>query len=211
MKRAIIVLTLASLWLIPATAQAQHAAPPAEEAHQEAAAHEAGHGDGAAQMTFWKWINFGILAAVFAYAAYKKGGAFFRGRTESILRDLETSARMQKEAELRYAEVEQRLAAVGAEIEALRRRARDESAAEGERVREETQREMEKIRKQAEQDIAAAAKAATQELREHAAKLAVALAEQKIRAELTPEVDAELVAAMAAELGRKPAQPAVVS
>ena len=78
-------------------------------------------------------------------------------------------------------------------------------------VREETQREMDKIRKQAEQDIAAAAKAATQELREHAAKLAVALAEQKIRAELTPEVDAELVAAVAADLGRKPAQQAVVS
>ncbi|MGE5488540.1 MAG: hypothetical protein ACM3ZB_12060 [bacterium] len=210
MKRATIVLTLASLWLIPATALAQHGAP-AEGAHQEAAAHEAGHGDGADQMTFWKWINFGIMAAVFAYVAYKKGGAFFRGRTESILRDLETSAKMQKEAELRCAEIEQRLAAVGAEIEALRRRAREESAAEGERVREETQREMDKIRKQAEQDIAAAAKAATQELREHAAKLAVALAEQKIRAELTPEVDAELVAAVAADLGRKPAQQAVVS
>lgn len=210
MKRVIIVLILASLWLIPAAAQAQHAPSLAEEARQEAAAHEAEHGEGVAQMTFWKWINFGILAAIVAYAAYKKGGAFFRGRTEAILRDLDASARMQKEAELRYAEVEKRLAAVGAEIEALRSQARDESAAEGERVREETQRAMEKIRAQAEQDIAAAAKAATQELREHAAKLAVALAEQKIRAELTPEADAELVAA-AAGLGRKPAQPAVVS
>ncbi len=210
MKQITTVLMAAFLWLTTAAAQVQQTPSLQQEAQQQEV-EETGHARGETSMDLWKLANFAILMGIFGYVAYKKGGAFFRGRTENILRDLEASARMKKGAEERYAEVAKRLAAVGTEIELLREQAREESAAEGERVRDETRREMEKIRAQAEQEIASASKAAMQELREHAAKLAVAMAEQKIRARLTPEADAALVAAAAAGMGSNQGRQAVVS
>jgi len=210
LKKIITAFLAAFLWLGAATAQVKQT-PSLEQEAQQQEVEETGHARGETSMDLWKLANFGILMGIFAYAAYKKGGAYFRRRTESILRDLEASARMKREAEERYAEVEKRLAAVGTEIEMLREQAREESAAEGERVRAETRRELEKIRLQAEQDIASASKAAAQELREHAARLAISLAEQKIRAQLTPEADAALVAAAAAGMGSNQGREAVVS
>jgi F-type H+-transporting ATPase subunit b len=164
------------------------------------AAEEHGGGHGPANLDAWKWANFALLVGLLGYLIYKKGGAFFAGRTASIRKDLDESARIKAEAEARYAEVEGRLARLDAEVASLRGQAQSESKAEGERVRQQTGRDMAKIRAQAEQDIATAAKAARQDLRAYAAELAVSLAEQKIRARLTPEADAALVAGVARDL-----------
>ncbi len=150
----------------------------------------------AEHLAFWKLVNFLILAAVLGWAAYKFGGPFLASRTAEIRRDIDQAARTRKEAEARFAEIEERLKQFGSEVEKLREQARQESAAESERVRQETERELKKIQAQAEQDIAAAGKAARQELRAYAAGLAVDLAAQRLSGQMTPETDQKLLEGM---------------
>lgn len=166
------------------------------------------HGESGDRTTLWKLGNFVILAGIAGYFIYKKGGPFFAGRTAEIRRGLTEAARLKAEAEARYAEVERRLADLGAQVGSLRQQAHQESEAEGDRLRRETERELKNIQTQTEQEISTAVKAARQELRAYSAELAVGLAAGKIRARLTPEADGVLVASMVHDLGNRfPGQP----
>jgi len=89
-----------------------------------------------------------------------------------------------------------------AEIDSLRKTARDEMAAENERLRRETEEGLQKIRRQAEQEISSAAKAARHEVQAHAAELALELAAGKIRDRLSPAADDLLIASFLDELDR---------
>jgi len=185
---AILIAAAALAWM-PAT---QHD-PGHRQAKQER---------GSDHVTLWKLVNFVLLAGGLGYLIGKKGRGFFRLRTAQIQKGIAEAARIKAEAEARYAGVERRLAGLGAEIESLRKSAREESLAEGERVHQQTERELKKIRAQAEQEIAAAAKAARQELQACSAQLAVRLAEQKIRQQMTADIETQLVASTIRELER---------
>ena len=171
------------------------------------AAGHGGAGDSGNEI-LWKVANFAVLAGALGYFISKKASGFFASRTADIRRGIEEAWRLRKDAEARYAEIEQRLANIGAEIDGVRKQAGEESAAEGERVRAETGRDMKKIQVQAEQEITAAAKAARQELRAYAAGLAIELAEKKIREQLTPDSDNVLVEAMLHDLDQRANAPA---
>lgn len=179
-------------------------------AQQAPSGHGAGaeskqHAEAAGSTDFWKLANFALLAAGAGYLIYKRGGPFFASRTAEIRRGLEDAAKLRAEAEQRAADMERRLAGLGAEIEVLRRQALQESSAESERIRRQSELDLRKVQAQAEQEIAAAAKAARQELRAYSAELAVDLAERKILGRLTAEVEAELVESMVNDLSRRPA------
>ena len=75
-----------------------------------------------------------------------------------------------------------------ADIEALRRDAHQEAEAEAQRVRREAAAEMAKIQARTIEEIAAAGKAARLDLRRYSAGLALSLAETKIAARLSPQV-----------------------
>lgn len=163
---------------------------------------ESAHG-GADNTTLWKLLNFVILAAALGYLIYKKGGSFFAARSAEIRRGLVEAAKVKADAEAKYAEMELRLKRIGVEVENLRERAREESAAESARARAETERDFKKIQAQAEQEIQAAANSARQELRAYSAELAVGLAAAKIKERLTPETDKTIVDAMIGEIGNR--------
>ncbi|HEY3638271.1 MAG TPA: hypothetical protein VGK90_08960, partial [Rhizomicrobium sp.] len=77
--------------------------------------------------------------------------------------------------------------------QALRAESQKEASSEQERMRQQTATEMVKIRAHAEQEIASAGKADRLELKKYSAELAVALAEQKLRARITPDAQEALV------------------
>jgi F0F1-type ATP synthase membrane subunit b/b' len=123
----------------------------------------------------------------------KKGGPFFATRSTKIRQDMIDAGDVRKQAEARAAEVDRRLANLEAEIAALRAESGKEEEAETGRLGRHTAAEIAKTQAQAEQEIAAAGKAARMELKRYCADLAVGLAEQKIRARMTPETQDELV------------------
>lgn len=196
----------------------EHAAPAAGGAHtapstaiekgQEHAAQAVQHGEGheAQPMPneiWWKWANFAVLALGLGFLIGKNAGPFFRARTTAIQSDIAQSAAVRAEAEARASQIEQRIANLSTEVEALRQTSRQEIGREGDRVKAETAALSAKLQKQAEAEIAAAVKNASQELKAYSAELAIGLAKQQIRDRMTPDAQNALTDAFVKDLGRK--------
>ena len=140
-----------------------------------------------------KWANFLLLAGLLGYTLGKNAGPFFATRSAGIRRDMDESLRQRKEAEAKAAEVDRRLANLEKDIAALRGQSETEAKVETERMAQQTEAEIAKIQAHAEQEIASAGKAARMSLKRYAAELAVGLAEQKVRARMTPDTEDALV------------------
>jgi F-type H+-transporting ATPase subunit b len=151
----------------------------------------------------WKWANFAILAVGLGYVIAKTLPSFFQARTESIQKDIATARKTKEEAERRAAEMDARLAALGQEIEKFRAQASAEMEQEGERIRRETAAQIHHLEQQAESEIESASKAARAELRAFAARLALDLAEQRVRARLDDAAEASLVENFVSDLARQ--------
>lgn len=172
-----------------------------ETAHPENGKHETA-GEKEEPSPLWAWANFAMLAGVLGYLAAKKGGPFFAERAQSIRKGIADAEEIRKSAEARAAEVDRKLAGMAAEIESLRAEAGRERAKQAERLREQTAAELARIEEHAGREIESAGKSARIELKRYAGQLALDLAEQKIRRQMTPEVQAVLVENFARDLER---------
>jgi F-type H+-transporting ATPase subunit b len=161
-----------------------------EKAAEPAAKKEAPTKD---EMLVWEWANFVLLAAAAGYILNKHLPPFFKSRTAEIQKDITEAQQTKQTAEMRAAEMEARLKSLGADIEKFRTQAKVEMEQEAARIRRETVLQIEKFQKQAEQEIESASNLASRELREYAAKLALDLAEQRIRTRLDVSTEAGLV------------------
>jgi F-type H+-transporting ATPase subunit b len=155
----------------------------------------------------WKWANFLLLAGGLGYLAGKHGGPFFAARSKSIRKDMIEAAETRQDAETRAAAVERRIANLESEIAALRAEAQREEQSETERIAQHSAAEMAKLQAHAEQEIASAAKAARMDLKRYSADLAIQLAEQKIRARLTPDGQDALVRGFVRDLEPSASRP----
>jgi F-type H+-transporting ATPase subunit b len=193
MKRIALTLTIAAGLCLPvryafAQQPKESLAEKADEAGNKAHAEEE-----SGSMDIWKWANFLILAGGLGYLIGKNAGPFFAARSASIREDMEKSLAQRKDAEMRAADVERRLANMEADIAALRAEGERDARAEAGRMERHTAEEIAKIQAHSEQEIASAGKAARMELKQYAAQLAVDLAEQKVRARMTPDTQDSLV------------------
>ncbi len=177
-----------ALWLIfgPALVTAQE--PPAES---QAAAKSEGAGEGPSPL--WAWANFVMLAGALGYMAVKKGRPWFASRSQEIRKGIAEAEEIRAEAEARAREVDRKLAGLQSDIEALRADAHREQGAEGERIRSQVAADLARIKEHAAGEIEAAVKAARLELKRYAAQVAIDLAEQKVRRQMTPDVQTALV------------------
>jgi len=141
----------------------------------------------------WGWANFALLAAGLGYVIKKNAGPYFARRSLEIRKGLADADAARAVSDAKVAAVDRRLANLETEIEALRLSARQEAEADADRVRREAASEIAKIQSQLAEEVAAAGKSATLELRRYSAELALALAEQKIAARLSPETQDSLV------------------
>jgi F-type H+-transporting ATPase subunit b len=172
------------------------AIPVLAQEHDPKAAHKSGsHETGGhdESLGMWKWANFAILAALIGYGAAKAAPAFFRGRSDEILKSIREAREARDEAEARAAAIEKKLSRIGDEIDAVRASSRQEMESEGRRIQEETRRLVAKLQENASSEIAAMGKQAEADLRRHALDLALQLAEQKVKQRLTPTTQSSLV------------------
>jgi F-type H+-transporting ATPase subunit b len=165
----------------PALAQEHEAGPKKEESFADK--HELA----------LKWANFLLLAGLLGYFVGKNAGPFFAARSAGIRKDMDESLRQREEAEAKAADVDRRLADLGEDIAALRGHSEAEGKAETERMAQHTAAEIAKIQAHAEREIASAGKAARMALKRYSAELAMGLAEQKVRARMTPDTEDALV------------------
>jgi F-type H+-transporting ATPase subunit b len=170
---------------------------------QETEAQKIKHEETEDKWIIWRWANFGLLAIGIGYLLAKNMPPFFQSRTTEIQKDITDAQATKLAAEKRAAEMDTRLNALGADIEKFRVQAKIEMEQEAGRIRQETAHQIEKLQKQAEQEIESAGNLASRELSAYAAKLALDLAEQRIRTRLDASTEAGLVDDFTKDLGSR--------
>jgi F-type H+-transporting ATPase subunit b len=177
-------------------------------AQEEGSGHSGHSGEAAAEepSMLLKVVNFGILTVGLFLIGRKAVPAMLRARTEEIQKDIAAAQQTRREADQRAAQVEARLNALGADIEAFRRQAAEEMRQEGLRIQRETEVEIKRIEEQVAQEIEAAGKTAQRELRHYAGELALKLAEQRVRARLDQSTEGALIDDFVRELEQRGAR-----
>ncbi len=153
-------------------------------------------------------LNFVVLFGVLGYLLRKPAREFFAGRTRAIQQSVAEARAAREQAEKRLAEVEERLKRLGEEIGALEDEARREAAAERDRLRAAAQVEAGKILAAAESEITNLTRVARRELKSYAARLAVELAEERLRREMNPDTQDRLLRAYAEDLAESASKAA---
>jgi F-type H+-transporting ATPase subunit b len=157
----------------------------------------------------WKWPNVILLAGLLGWLIKKHGAPLLAVRSEEIRQGLEAGEKAKADAEARAAGVQKKIANLDQEISALREASRADLERETERIRRDGESEMRRIEQHTAGEMVSIGKQAQMELRQYAAKLALDLAEQKIRGRMSPEIQSTLLANFSGDLSRRAAEPVV--
>ena len=196
----------------PATPQ-EHAAPAkpapgdsplpqgAQPSHDADTAHaaEEAHGNPLLE-TVAKLVNFGLLVGILVYFLRSPFAAYLASRSAQIRQDLVTAAEMRAAAAAQLADIENKMRALPAELEGLRRQGEEDVRAEQARIAQTAAAERTRLLEQTRREIDMRLRIARRELTEHAARLAVGVAEQRIRRNITPDDQLRLVDRYASQL-----------
>lgn len=159
---------------------------PGVEASDAGAAAAAGDDHGSPLSIVWKWGNFILLFGGLAYYLRRPLREFLRTRARGIEEGLASGKRAQEEAAAKMSAIEARLARLDEEIEGLKQRADRESEEERQRILDSSHAEAEKFVALARREIEGMQRSARLELKVHVARLAVELAEERLREDLEP-------------------------
>jgi len=151
-----------------------------------AAAAGAGDDHGSPLSIVWKWGNFILLFGGLAYYLRRPLREFLQTRARGIEEGLASGKRAQEEAEAQMSAIEAQLARLDEEIDGLKQQAAHESEEERQRIIDSSQAEAERIVAMARREIEGLQRSARLELKAHVARLAVDLAEERLRKDLEP-------------------------
>jgi F-type H+-transporting ATPase subunit b len=146
-------------------------------------------------------LNFLVLLAFIVWFLARILPKALRGRTERIQNQLQQARTVTEDANRRLAGVEERLASMDREIDAIKTRAEQETLLEEKRLREALEQEKQSILDSAAKDIAAAGNNAQNQLKRLTAELAIERAKHKIA--VTSEADRSLVESFLVDLDRE--------
>ena len=149
-------------------------------------------------------FNLALVIGILIWATRKPLGNFFSGRTRKIRQQLEEALKARKDAEAKLAEMEARMSRLDDELREIRHSAEVEAGLEYRRLVEAAEIEAEKTLERARAEIEGMTRTARQELKKQAAELAVKLAEESIREEISDADQERLLARFVDELGGKP-------
>jgi F-type H+-transporting ATPase subunit b len=167
----------------------QHEAEAAPEGHEQTLLQSAA-----------KLANFAILVGLLVYFLKTPVSLYLVSRATAIRRDLVTAAEMRASAAAQLAEIERKLQSLPAELAALKAQGAQDVAAEQARIAQAAAVERERLIQQTRREIEMRLRVARRELTEHAAQLAVRIAEERIKRTITPEDQMRLVDRYTAQL-----------
>ena len=129
----------------------------------------------------WKLINSAIFAVLLCWFLWKYAPRFFNARSAEIQRAIREATGLKMDADYRYSEADRKMAALAEEVRKMRDQAAIEWEREHERLRREADSEIEHIRHNVQAEIEAFRIEGSSKLRQHTARLALDLAEQRLR------------------------------
>jgi F-type H+-transporting ATPase subunit b len=176
------------------------------QAHEPAATQgEAHETKGAAEHGGWfpviaKAVNFVLLVGVLTYFLRPMLAGYLDGRIGKVREDLVTAAQTRETAARQLKEIDAKLAALPAELEALKKRGGEDLLAERARIEQDALAERQRLLEHTRREIEMRLRVAKRELLELGADLAVKVASERIRTSITPEDQARLVDRYSAQL-----------
>lgn len=147
-----------------------------------------------------KLLNFGLLVGALVYFLRSPIAGYLSARSAQIRQDLVTAAEMRRAAAAQLAEIEKRMQALPAELDALKRQGAEDVKAEQARIAQSAAEERTRLLEQTRREIDTRMRIARRELTEQAAALAVGVAETRIRRVITPDDQLRLVDRYATQL-----------
>jgi F-type H+-transporting ATPase subunit b len=141
----------------------------------------------------WKIVNFAIFAGGIGYAVAKYAPAFFSARSADIQKAIKEATGLKMDADLRYSEIDRKMADLGSEVARLRAESQAEMQREYERLKAHTQEEIAFIERGTAAEIEALLGEGADKLRVHATTQALALAETRLRERLASSDQKDLV------------------
>jgi F-type H+-transporting ATPase subunit b len=178
----------------------QHAAAPAPGESAEHAEHGGGVVDVVARL-----LNFGILAGTLFYLLRSPFRKYLADRGTQIRSDLVNAAETRQAAAAQIEEIDRRMKALPRELDELRAQGAQEIAAEEARIEAAAAAERERLLAQARREIDVQVKVAERELVAFSADLAVGVASDRIRKNITDDDQKRLVDRYVQQL--KPSSP----
>ena len=143
--------------------------------------------------TIAKIVNFAILAGGLYYFFGKSIADYLRSRSETIRKDLVDAKTLRSDAESQLTGVRARLAALPAELSALKQRGQEELASEKVRLAEATAAERTRVQEQTRREIESASRLARRDLMLHSANLSMDLAKKRLERDITADDQARLI------------------
>jgi len=179
-----------------AAREASHQPPAHGESGAQPPAHGEEHAEGGEHGVLSlvaKVFNFAILAGVLVYFLKTPIAGYLASRGTQIQQDLVTASNTRAAASSQLAEIDRQLKALPAELEALRVRGAEDVKAERARIEQTAAAERERLLAQTRREIDMRLRIARRELIEHAARLAVGIAEARIARSITPDDQLRMV------------------
>jgi len=141
----------------------------------------------------WKWGNFLILFGGLGWYLRKPFREFLNSRSKAIEEGLASGRKAKDDALHKLSEIEARLSRLDKELKDLKDQALIEAEEEKARILAGARTEADKILDMCKREIEGLKKSARLELKGHVAELAVKLAEERLRASLTPEENRKMI------------------
>ncbi len=132
-------------------------------------------------VTRWKVLNTLLFAAALGWGLWKYAPAFFNARSADIQKAIKDATGLKIEADFRYSEIDKKMANLAAEKKKLEDQANVEMEREHQRILRETDAEREHIRRNVEAEQDALRTEGALRIRQHTSKLALELAERRLR------------------------------
>ena len=178
-----------------AKAQPHEAAKGGAESHGEEGGHDAGW-----MPTIWKAANFALLVGALVYFLRAPVSSYLQERITKVREDIVTAKQTRETAERQLAEIDAKVKALPAEIEALKRRGAEDIVSERARIEQAAAAERERLLDHTRREIDMRLRVAKRDLLELTANLAVGVASDRIKRSITPDDQTRLVDRYASQI-----------
>lgn len=143
--------------------------------------------------TKWHLINTAIFAIGLGWAIWKMAPAFFNARSADIQRAIKEATGLKMQADLRYSEIDRKMATLPDEVKRMREQSAVELEREHRRRQDETAREVKRIEDASAAEVEALRQEAIRAARQRTARGALQLAEERLAARVSGSSNEELL------------------
>ncbi len=149
----------------------------------------------------WKFLNLVIFVTLLVYLVRKPLSNAFKAKRESIRAELIKAEEEKKAALAQLTSAEAKLASLDVEKAAVLQKAKAEADAEKRRLAEQTDTDIRKMQEQSGGELTRLSQLTRLQLRRYSAEESIRLAEEKLRANINANNDADLVKAGISAIG----------